>query len=717
MSDLYLGFDLGGDSLKVAYAFKNSSGELMVGKIFAEEDSFQPGLSAKVLYDKQDKKWYFGDEIETSGVEDFTNTVKIKDLLGLLKNVTSKKLAKAEREEIQKSNKDFYENKKYFPKFRFPHKVNHINDFQKLVDLQDVFEAEETPQAICENYFKYVKRKVNYFVEQIAGKVSFKKNAQISLVYPTNAGAKYCEEFRRIIEKVFGKQNVVKTIKSTRAISYWALKSKYFKENDHFLIFDLGEETISVVKGNIDGKDIMLDGADGHSLPIDLGGIDVDNAVFELISKQIIDREMLGYPSAGNEGHLYEQPLRSKQYLFMKNIKHAKVLFGMVDYEKIFENKNSKTIDKGIPISIVREVLVQRYLRRKEFKDCLGLNKTNQKSVAQQILKYIEDEVKKNINEKVNKILIAGGVSETVGLVDFIKTKLKREIITFDNVPIKSIQEQFKINTTEESVYAAAVGGALVALDKYKISILFSRHYGTYGSWKTPNEYKHLKDYYFIEKDKKTEKIRYCFPHFVQFKGATKGKEIEPPKGQKYCQFWTDIVFNARNDDSHDEFLACSSQIKNTDVGGHELRLIGTKNSEIRKNLRANNGLIDLLDLVEDENEEATKIYYYYDGKRIGFEQGNEENKGQFYEGLFVDIDGHAFPVLHNAVNKELYINGEAIPAPCNRLANPNKMVSIHYIKDPNIEDPIEDPMKIHKVPECKIEYRFNKEIDLKPNS
>lgn len=709
MSDLYLGFDLGGDSLKVAYAFKNSSGELMVGKIFAEEDSFQPGLSAKVLYDKQGKKWYYGDEIETSGVEDFTNTVKIKDLLGLLKNVTSKKLAKAEREEIQKSNKDFYENKKYFPKFRFPHKVNHINDFQKLVDLQDVFEAEETPQAICENYFKYVKRKVNYFVDQIAGKVSFKKNAQISLVYPTNAGAKYCEEFRRIIEKVFGKQNVVKTIKSTRAISYWALKSKYFKENDHFLIFDLGEETISVVKGNIDGKDIMLDGADGHSLPIDLGGIDVDNAVFELISKQIIDRETLGYPSAGNEGHLYEQPLRSKQYLFMKNIKHAKVLFGMDDYEKIFENKNSKTIDKGIPISIVREVLVQRYLRRKEFKDCLGLNKTNQKSVAQQILKYIEEEVKKNINEKVNKILIAGGVSETVGLVDFIKTKLKREIITFDNVPIKSIQEQFKINTTEESVYAAAVGGALVALDKYEISILFSRYYGTYGTKREHmnlKAYENLKDYYVINvrEEKKDngeieKKLEYRFPHFVQFKGATKGKKIEPPKGQKYCQFWTDTVFNARDSASEDEFFACPSQLKTTRIGNYELPLIGFKSSKVRKELEEKYGLIDLF---EDDTDEPTKIYYYYKDKRIGFKEGKEENKGQFYEGLFVDIDGNAIPVLHNAVNKELHINGEKFDAPKNPQSNPNKKVLIHYI---------DKPLENFSVSEGEIEYRFNKEI------
>ena len=636
MRDLYLGFDLGGDSLKVAYAFKHSGIE-MSGKVFMENTKLQAGLSAKALYDKESNQWYFGDQIEKAKVEDFTNTIKIKELFNLLKRVRNRN--------VEKENVKYYTSEHYFPKFKFPYIVGHEDDFSQIVKKQDVFEAQETPQEICERYFYYVRDKIDFFIAQISEEYGFDQvNIKIAIVYPTSAGEQYRNEFERIVRHVFGEDSVFKALNSTRAISYWALKSKLFKSGDHFLVFDLGEETISVVKGNVGSNgEIMLDGADGHSRPINIGGVDIDNAVLDYLSKQIADRETLGYPSAGEEGHLYEQPLRSKQYLLMNNIKQAKILFGKDSYEEMFKD--------GVPISIVREVLVQRFLKKEEFQSCLGLMDDKGDLISQKVIAYIEEESNKVINKEVNKIVLAGGVAETSGLVEFVNKRIKgKKVITFDNILTNSVREEFKISKTEESVYAAAVGGALVALDDYKITILFSRNYGTI---------------YTLDGGK----------YFSQFEGAKKGGRIKIPKGSQYCEFWTTQSFSIYYEGVRDdEILACSSDLDYKYIGNDKHAQIGAIGSILRENLRREKGLEQLV---------HAEIWNYYRGKRIVFEPGY---KGSIQEGLLVDIDGNAIPKLRNSLKAE----------------RGNPTVKVRYFGDQTTP-----PFVINAK---EIEYRFSKE-------
>ena len=599
MAELYFGFDLGGDTLKVAYAFKHQ-GKKHVGKLFADDEDLIAGLSAKALYDKASETWFFGDEIESCGIEDFTNTIRIKDLLALLKSVRKKS--------VHKSNVEYYHNKHFFPKFKFPHVINHQQDFNDLVVKQDVFEANETPEKVCENYFWYVRTKLDLFVEKVKDTFEVDSiNIKIAMVYPASVGTEYREEVEKLIRRVFGMRSVFKSLNSTRAISYFALQCGLFSAGDHFLVFDMGEETLSVVKGNVGTfhNDIMLDGADGHSAPIDVGGVDVDSAVLNYLEGKIADRETMGYPSAGEDGHLYEQPLRSKQYLFMNSIKQAKMIFGMDSYEENFQD--------GLPISIVREVLIQRKFKKEDFQSCLGMNIKKKGSVADKILSYIENENKRVINREVKKIVLAGGVAETAGLLELVRGKIKKtSVLTFDNVPMNSFYPEHKIGRSEESVYAAAVGGALVALDNYEMVILFSRTYGTMYTFRGNR----------------------CF---AAFEGARKGGKIEVPPGKKWCEFWAGSVFLARGDKiTNDEILACSSTLDAVQVDGKKHAFIGRPDSEERDKLRRTKGLDQLV---------FADIYYMYNGKRISFEP---DYKGNMQEGLLVDVDGNAIPALRN---------------------------------------------------------------------
>ena len=87
----------------------------------------------------------------------------------------------------------------------------------------------------------------------------------------------------------------------------------------------------------------------------------------------MLNRETLGTPHPGEEGHITEFALDSKQYLLVKEIKKAKMILSRpIGDTKFFEN--------GVPVSLYREVHIQRLLTRAQFSDCIGI--TNESGVA-----------------------------------------------------------------------------------------------------------------------------------------------------------------------------------------------------------------------------------------------------------------------------------------------------------------------------------------------
>ena len=72
-------FDLGSDTLKVVYAYKDSAKNVHCGKLNSKAIN-QSAIPAAAFYDEDDKKWIFGNEIDDSSNESFITVVKIKFL-------------------------------------------------------------------------------------------------------------------------------------------------------------------------------------------------------------------------------------------------------------------------------------------------------------------------------------------------------------------------------------------------------------------------------------------------------------------------------------------------------------------------------------------------------------------------------------------------------------------------------------------------------------
>ena len=77
---LNLGIDLGGDTLKIAFAYYDGS-EVRCGKLAPSENVLQIAVPALAFYDSQSKKWFFADQLDTRSSESFVTVVKIKSLL------------------------------------------------------------------------------------------------------------------------------------------------------------------------------------------------------------------------------------------------------------------------------------------------------------------------------------------------------------------------------------------------------------------------------------------------------------------------------------------------------------------------------------------------------------------------------------------------------------------------------------------------------------
>ncbi len=635
---VHICLDLGNDTIKVAYAYDEGSG-VVYGKLTKRDLINQFALPSVAFYDQATKTWTYADEVNGNGETEFTTVVKIKYLLSLLNG-----RKKPKKSENGKANYEYYEKDYQFPKFYFPVKREAQSYFADMVRKQMTFEANCTPQQVCRGFFAYVKKMVDEELEALYSARSLKERsiARISVVFPPNVTTYYTEELVSLVAEAFGKKPE-KAMSTTRALSLLAYHRGNLKKGERALVFDMGDETLSVVKASVELKDgkvcVIVDGADGHSLPIALGGGDVDEAVENYLEKAIRNRETVGTPSAGADGHIYEFGLDKKQYLLLKEIKKAKTILSKPLHER-------SLFKSGVPISLYRDLHVQRKLTHQEFKEVVGVASGN--GIARKILDYILDEISRPLNHDVKKVFIAGGLVETLGLVDYIKTEINKKysaitILSFeDNV---RSDDEAQIQTYEDSIYAAAVGGAIVSLKNYEIKMALSYSYGTWVTLPSdPTNSKH----FMIAAERGT----------VIGDGGETFLTKEPISARAGCnhiageEFYSLILTDAQIQSRQ------KSSLSYTQFSGNWYLKIGKAGDAARR------AVIREADFKIVSGENGGKILIKYKGRQVTISEAV-----YFYEGFEVDRNGHSNPCIVNAKNANTgtitvtYLGGTSVRA------------------------------------------------------
>lgn len=378
---LNIGIDLGSDSLKIAFAysggkFHHKKSSFQYGKFESENDNIRVAMPALAYYDDDKNAWIFGDEVEKKSASSFVKVVKLKSLLSLL-------IPKSE-DAITASNKELYEKGHHFPKFFFPTRRGMDEKFQEAIDEGRTFEvANYTPKKVLEEFFKtfvlnVVKMNVKKLAELHEIDVSM-NDIRTTVVFPPMVGDVYVNELCRLVKHAFGKEPY-KALSSVKALALYAFRRHMIDEGEEALLFDMGEENISVAKAFMNGKQVLIEGAEGHNEPLAIGGVDVDDAIASYVETSISHRVTLGqFTPEGEEEKPPERPIVGKQYLFMKNIKKAKVVLSRPDYE-------DSTFHEGVPIGLHCELYIQRFLSRTEFDTCLGIS---ERIVAEALAKKV----------------------------------------------------------------------------------------------------------------------------------------------------------------------------------------------------------------------------------------------------------------------------------------------------------------------------------------
>lgn len=486
-TEIYICLDLGNDTLKISFAYDHG-GQEALGKLTVPDLINQVAFPAAAYYNMDTDTWYFADELEAGGGNNFSTVVKIKSALSLVVKNSDKA--------VEARNLNYYQNEHYFPQFSFPVRRRNNQDFQYLVDHKLVFiDPDDTPRSMCQAFFVHIRNKIQELVEDLSKETGIKFNplTQISIVHPPKQGLEIVEELSRLIQNAFGVAPA-KILTSTQALGIYAYHQGLISRDERVLLFDMGDETISVCKawfseigGNKNARvkkmGLLVDSPDGHMPQLELGGSHIDESVMAHLDSCIHDRETVGSPSAGHIGHIYEDGLCSNQYLMMKDIKKAKILMPMA---------GSGMFKDGVPVCIHRDTLVQRSITEEDFARCVGTQARN--GIAKRVLDYILQELARPGSRDIRKILLAGGMIETHGLLDYLRKELMANygyltVLTFQNNAEDNCK--FHIQRNEASTYAASVGGAVVTMKDYSVDAVLSYSYGTWlyhGNYK-----KHLK--------------------------------------------------------------------------------------------------------------------------------------------------------------------------------------------------------------------------------
>ena len=676
-TEIYVCLDLGNDTLKISFAYETRKGE-SYGKLMVNDLVNHVAIPAMAYYDEDERVWRFADELERTTGKPFHTVVKIKSLLAMF--------IKPEGEEGAEENLSYYAGDSFFPKFCFPERSKYEPLFKTLVDKKLVFRAPDTtPKSVCEDFFRYVRKIVQQQIEKLSIRTgeNFAPLRNIALVHPPKQGKQYVEELTRLVWYTFGeKPGAVLT--STQALGLLAFHKKMLGDGERALIFDMGDETISVAKAWLNDNEavtagILIDSREAHSKPVEVGGSDIDEKIARFIDDSIYERESVGSPSSGEEGHIYESGLFANQYLLMKDIKKSKTAMPLA---------GTGMFKDGVPISIHREVLVQRLISEKNFWDCVGMSEND--GVAKQVMDYILNELKLAVNRDVTKIILAGGMIETHGLLEYIRKKLsanyshinvfkfeeerkpEEEIVSFavqraeaelkkplsgkkgkkgkKSSAAETVQEEdmgeafvpantvtadvnpFEIQFFEASAYASSLGGAIVAMRNYSVDNVLSYSYGTW-LYHPGSDKKHLK--LFAERGSllKTNENRFAM-------AAQLVVDRKPQERIEGDELFSTII-------STKEIMA--HRYSNKLTYEDDFLIVGDDGDEDRRAAE------DIIDLKIVGGGKGTEVNFYYKDQQVALYTKTGEVPINFEEGFVVDQNGRAVPFFSNmrAYNNE----------------------------------------------------------------
>ena len=621
---LNIGLDLGSDTLKIAYAYE-AEGRISYGKLMKEGMLTEVALPAIAYYNEAAKEWAFGDEVDRAKGHSFVNVVKIKSLLSLL--------LPSYDTQTRDSNRAYYYKGNNFPKFYFPVRRRMLEDFDRMVKDDMTFLAGETPQQVCERFFAYAAAMTYARVARLSARtgLTFGKTPRLALVHPSRSGKVYVGELERLVQVAFGAAPA-KVLSSTKALSMYAYRRGMLAKGESMLVFDMGEEDISVMKATLlkNGR-LVVDGADGHNAPCDIGGNDIDDAVAAHIEGCILRRETVGTPSYGAEGHICERGLHSKQYLFLKDIKKAKMLLSV-------PLREGSVFAGGVPVAVSRDLYIQRRLTRGEFRACVGVAENG--GVARRIADYILEELARPVNEGVTKVFLSGGVIETYALQEYIEREVKKHFpaaafYTFDD--FRDDEDGFTIRSFEDSTYAPAVGGAIVSLMDYDLQTVIALSYAT---WFIINATREKFLSIFVNRGTPLAKDGNIFVTSSNFGQVSVLEDVK--NDQIYAAAVTEEDIAARK-------YAPRLGRQYYTMDNKTYLLIGnTDNHPWRRNAEK------VIGLKVVSGEGGATIYFYHNGRRVRL----HNTRLYFREGVRVDGDGRAYPYIINDLREN---RGQAV--------------------------------------------------------
>ncbi|MDE6201598.1 MAG: hypothetical protein K2M47_06970 [Clostridiales bacterium] len=609
---VHIALDLGSDTIKIAYAYNDGNDH--TGKIVGDPLTMT-AVPSVAYYDVEESKWLFGDEVNSVGDKPFITVVKICDLLRLLQP--------AANATTQKSNRNYYFKKTRFPKFYFPQRDVLTDDLDAAVLKDRTFTAPQTPSEVCELFFEYVHGIVVGRLQLLLGKAP---EITPSIVYPAFSDGEYVNELKRLVTHAFGTQP--KSVMSmAKALCAYAKYSGRMAKNDKSIIFNIGEERISLVKVTFSGTGVSVDGVDGHNEPAPIGGKDIDDAIARYIEGQMSGRETMGRPSSGQEGHIAESALNTKQYLFVKDIKSAKIVLGMPIYD-------SRAFRYGVPISASRDLLIQRNITREQFEKCVGITDNN--GVARKIVNYITDELIRPINTDIKKIFITGGPVETYGLMKYIRRFIEPlgvKVYTFEKddseyVGVKN--DGFNIMSHEDALYAPALGCAVASMCGMVIDMVLALTYGV-RLFRVVGNGNNVIPFFRVLVNKGTRLPQNGATYYTP-KDGDKGGITTGDNSEQSAAMHIMSTFYSAQDIEHSRKAPLITYSRS---GGENLLVVDTDNKTMLNKLQREIGLRVLNGSIDNMNN-GSRAKYYYNGRRVRIIK-------EVYLKLGVEIDGDGY--------------------------------------------------------------------------
>lgn len=456
MKNIAVSIDLGSDTCKVAFAYSEGR-NVRFGKLVDISMPIAKPFPSIAAYDADEKVWHYASDAIRSGCYDYI--VNIKDLLYLLT--------------MDETGKELFEKSHEFPLFSLSID-GEKKDFMESIKSEDTsFKGNLTPKEVCVGYFRFLAQKVGNSIFELAKIVGEPLDYDLTLVYPTIYGKLYGETFSKIVSDAFGKP-INFNVDSARSSCFLAYHLELIKENEKILIFDIGKEQTSVVKAglakdNKGNKYVSVDGMDGHSGPIDLGGKDVDNAILEDLYARFANQE-----SIGRSDNLVEEMTMAQQFLLANSVKNFKIEISR--HDEFYEGE----------IGIPGEVIYNEPYSTEELMVSLGM-KEKESTFSKNLLKYINNEINKDINSNVKKVFLTGGTIETFRLFEYLKKGIERKnkglkdkIYYFEINSQDKELKKFRIKEMDDSTYANALGAAIAKIKGYTMKTVLSYSYGTY---------------------------------------------------------------------------------------------------------------------------------------------------------------------------------------------------------------------------------------------